>query len=680
MEVHMIDKTFTRNADLESALTEKKYLFSTKKDCRRFQQYIFSLSEKQYKESAAPYLCRDGDTISYLGTLIDLVDRLEQVPCSEDTEDESILTEIMAVSCYRPKLLFSEDSWEKGGHLDATKDFEDCVRSLYRDWDSMIEELSLCQRYIERGTRDLDRPQTRATFTANHEAVEDLKKKLDAIYRSYYFYLQAEGLCNLKEPSVDEGLLIHCCEKTWLLPLSHVILIHDAQYQMMHKGKYGKKCLLDGSGIPLDFQEIAPSHKEKCNKLAYSCASEIRETLYEFLAPALKTDCKAAFSNYFDKEPASKEIISEQQQINFNRVPFYSIPEELWSLIEKKIKIGEVSSTLNAPPFSAPCCYINRIILRNAENLNWTPAEVTILRKYVPELLWGSAAFDKTLETLDLSDDRKREIKALFDPLRTLVNPSEYFSEGNSKYGISDNLLRAAGKVASCLIPARSKENSVKVAWQIYKYFIRFRDLTECAMLLSNTVSVPYRTNQLPDFFWNCQQDLEAHLQKYKKRKYVISLVGLESQNKENEQIYIQVAQDNKYAKLKETLFVQIAGVLRKEDLSWESAKRFIKNRILPAEKANAKGGIQLWDATFQELIRSNCDPGVKSLAQKISVGEKKAICYLLYSRLIKWSIPLLETKVMECLVTHSIHLFRSYFETAKGGNPQCSTVENSSL
>lgn len=247
-----------------------------KKDRRRFRQYILTQAESQYKKSAKPYLYTTNEHVSYLGTLIDLVDRYKHTVKETASDDRCNLIEMMAISCVHSKLFFGKSTWTKEGQESTAKQFEAEVNQLYHDWDSLMQTFTLCQRYIDRGTTDLDRTAANAAFTS------------------------------------DGDMIIHyCLGKPWLLPLSHIILTHDAQYQMKGNKKYKKEILLYGNADPLMLSSLPPEKQKKVMKATYSCAFKIRNILRDFFASkgknTFKTDCKAAFVNYFS-EKASKKL------------------------------------------------------------------------------------------------------------------------------------------------------------------------------------------------------------------------------------------------------------------------------------------------------------------------------------------------------------------------------------
>ena len=86
----------------------------------------------------------------------------------------------------------------------------------------------------------MKKSQSAKTEKKKNELINDMNK----LYRGYYYSLLANGYNPVSEPVVDTRLIGHCYEKEWLLPIAHIILIRDAQYQMMGELKYKKEELL----------------------------------------------------------------------------------------------------------------------------------------------------------------------------------------------------------------------------------------------------------------------------------------------------------------------------------------------------------------------------------------------------------------------------------------------------
>ena len=193
----------------------------------------------------------------------------------------------------------------------------------------------------------------------------------------------------------------------------------------------------------------------------------------------------------------------------------------------------------------------------------------------------------------------------------------------------------------------------MEVAWYVYKYFLSFHDLTVPAMLLSKTVCTPYISKYLPNFLDRCKQCLHDNLQKYYSSKYQMKLVGVPAIN---EAVYLKVSVDSRYTKLKSILLYQIAGIRHPEELNWEDAKNFLKNRIIPREITVGKNSSHLWEDIFHELDcvdHKDYDAVTKSLVSNLDEDEKKCLCLLIYSQSINYSISCLESHTIECLVPH---------------------------
>lgn len=665
----MLNKIFLRDPALEIALHTQKSLYSSKKDRRYFQQYLLNQAEFQYKKTARPYLRIDNGHVNYLGTLVDLIDRCEQAVEKNVLGEKSNLVEIMAITYIRPKLLFGKNAWKKENRKGAVKQFESEVIQLYHNWDSLTQVFILCQRYIDRGTTDLDRTTVNADFTSDSDAMGRLENQMNLVYKSYYCKLQAHGLRDLKNPTVDENLLHNCLGKPWLLPLAHIILVHDAQYKMKGKQKYKKEVLLNGNADSFELSTLSPEKQKACMQETYACAFEIRDALRSFFESKgenrFKTDCRAAFLYYFN----NKKIKETPQDIPSN--VFWT---QLSERVEIEAKVSEVKSKFSSPPFSAPNGDINHIVLRIARKLHLSLEEVQALQRAIPDLLWGTAGVKALLENSDgFSTDIKEKLVPIFTTLRILVKPNEYFSANKTDEKISKNLLKQSAKLADYIGYSHydtgdRSERSMEIAWFVYKYFLSFHDLTEPAMLLSKTVDAPYINKYLPDYLYQCKEYLHDNLRKYCSSKYVIKMTGVLNIDKA---VHIRVSLDSKYAKLKQILLQHIFGIKQVDTFNWENAKDFLENFLIPYELSDKAESSNLWKRMFQELDQVKCedyDDITKRVVSNLTEDEKKCLCFLIYSQLIGSSISCLEARMIGYFVRESMDVFRHHY-SSKGGN-----------
>ena len=111
--------------------------------------------------------------------------------------------------------------------------FSDEYRSIFRALKEYEESIALYTRYRTKGATDLDRENKHTVLS--YDKLGQLKAEIDTIYQTYYNEIRSLQYMPkiLYPPETNERLLENCIAKGWLLPLAHIIVVRDAQYQMM---------------------------------------------------------------------------------------------------------------------------------------------------------------------------------------------------------------------------------------------------------------------------------------------------------------------------------------------------------------------------------------------------------------------------------------------------------------
>lgn len=238
-----MEKLFPGNACPVDLQVFEENMFYSKRSMKVLRDYELILAEKKYNDIVSPYLSKDG----YLATIIELTKKLNNADLP--VEDQQKTFQALLLFCTKPMLLFGETGdCENGADvlLHRIKNFEKSIRNYEEAWSIFNYEFQVCRHYVRRGGTDLDREPT-GKSRLEDDKKEQLKNALNYVYRAYFYELKDHKAKISVIPQINDRLLTHCYSKQWLLPLAHVILIRDAQLQMMGREKYKKASLLDDS-------------------------------------------------------------------------------------------------------------------------------------------------------------------------------------------------------------------------------------------------------------------------------------------------------------------------------------------------------------------------------------------------------------------------------------------------
>lgn len=449
--------------------------------------------------------------------------------------EEEQLFQALALFCARPKLIFSKKSGS-GGRNTAGHDiekFEKDIECFHRKWTSFVAEIQLCKKYMYRGTRDLDRDATQHEKLTEDEE-KQLGESLNDIYRAYYYELRAIGLDTVSTmpPSVDSKLLHNCLEKQWLLPLAHVILIRDAQCQMMGREKYKKEALFldDDRAKQLDISRLTDEKKYACGSLTYTYALEIQSTFAKALNGKLKSDCKNAFTHFFYHEYQTSKMKNEDAMGKSPHLSAILFGSNLSLLRRFQDQMGELEE-LDITPFAVPDCHIETLALRIAAKLELNVEQLQVLIGKLPDVFWTNISLNSWLNQLNIFEESKaaamkQTLNTLLSPVCVFLNPNEYFSSKKDEAELSDKLIRAA-RILDPQIGGVSV-NRMKNLWNVFGDMIYFHDLTQPALLLSGAIDIEYCPEYLSFEVASYYIDkLSDKTKRYEKGGYKRRVIGL---------------------------------------------------------------------------------------------------------------------------------------------------------
>lgn len=475
----------------------------------------------------------------------------------------------LALACYDPTLFISETrlfgSYPAQNNVPSkyTKRKKTCQR-FYRDLDAYYHELALYCDYVNRGTKGLNRDCTQSQSLSQDE-IGHMSNDINALYKEYYYSVQGATNSAKKFPKVNRRLLEHSCTNPWLLPLAHIILTRDAQYQMTGRVKYKASMLLtaESDSVLASEQSIA-----KANRLAQHTRNfciEIRNVFGRYLSskhvtsPVLTLDHKA-----WD------EVREHANTTRLNTLP-------------TQIAWQQQSSTLmthdqhSPAPFTAPDCDMRMfsILLGMAYDLSISHVEDMI--KVLPTYILERQTPDSIVKVIGLDHvvieaNKKPSLAEVIGAAKKMAQPSTYYNEVSADKIIhnlrADYELLAKAQV----VPAISQDNpfSCKSFYRNISSFIHFRDMTTIGLWLSHSVdSWALPSIELPSLLSECMEHLDKSLKQYCKFTKILEIMG----------VTIDSSDQQRLLKTDQTMCnvrYQISNAM-----NWERAQEFITNNLL---------------------------------------------------------------------------------------------------
>lgn len=653
-----MEKIFVRSSKLDRAMDFEENSCRTKKEQKAYRKYVWKLKRAEYQAAAKPYIVETPET--YIRTLISRIKKLEDTQSNLSQVEKEQLFQALALFCVRPKLFFNKALETDNRHATDkdVKAFEKELRRFDREWASFAAEIQLCKRYMFRGTRDLDRLIGLDVKLTPDEEIR-LKDILNDIYRAYYYELKAIGLNLSTLPSVNDTLLHNCIEKQWLLPLSHVILIRDAQCQMMGRMKYKKEALLlGGSGVTkIDTSNLTEKQKYICGNLTYAYTLNIRAALAKALEGKLRSDIKTAFAHLFHDE--LKKITDENKKM-MKELPHLSAvlgASNLFASWRLRDQIDEFEK-LDIAPFSVPDCYIETLALRIAAKMELSVEQLQVLIKELPNLFWTNISLKTWLSQLNIFEESEaaslnKELDTLLSPICTLLNPNEYFSAPKNVSEMSGNLTRAA-KVLNPRFGEKPRPDNTKSLWNVFSDMVYFHDLTRPALLLSGAIDVEHCPEDLL-FSWISHyiDKLNDWTKQYKKRKYIIRVLGMEPLTDSGKHKFKQLQKNPDFDAQKLMIMKHIIGIDNIDGLALERADQLWSRPEFSLAGSQSGFVEKLTTAATKGTDR----PGERQKLYTLSLEEKGYLCLIVYKQLIKHSISLIRREAARVLLKKSLEL-----------------------
>lgn len=630
----MNEKIFLRSQELTDFWISERSKYIKKSSAKAFNKYILVLAEKEYKKTMEEDSCFDSD--HYLETLISFLEELENMSADNvDLRDKNILLEKLVVTCLRPNLFFKKDSNPKSIHPKKTKQFEEEIEKLYKKWDTFINSLSLCQRYINRGTIDLDRSCPKPKLS--YDEIIELAKQISDIYDSYYFTLKKRGHTFAYKPTIevsadgdknnlDIALIENCTSKPWLYPLAHILLIRDAQYKMMNKKKYKKMELLSNNSTQFPPDSSIIEAQNDCADITEYFACRIKDVL--------KTSILKRY-RFLNQDRNEKKENYEQR----SHCTSCELDKEQMNTIEQIFKSGSELS-------SVPYCSLDGIMLKVAKGLSLSQDNFQKLRDVLPALFWGKSPISKVLESIKLQSSEiesihlKKQIEDRLDPLRISLDPNHYAPMINP-----DN--------------CKVKNSKINKALKEFEEEIYFCDLTLPALFLSKAVQVANCPDDLlPSFLRHCKKNLRKALKQYLQEKYMKDLFQITQLDKDKLTI---IEMSDCYSELRNRLSSYFTGIDKQGKTSWGSVKFFFKKIEELECRANMKTSFDICGDILNSLQMGENSSSAQ-IEKCLDEDTKKHLCYFAYSKLIDTYVVSLINRILEIIAALSLDIFHDVY------------------
>lgn len=583
---------------------------------------------------------------------------MEATPSSSEGARNQLRT--LALVCTYPKFLFGEIT--NLNKLDLKKSLPPCnpnhilnkLEEFSVYWKTLEHEHELCLRYIKRATTDLDRPPIRNSAGINSNSrtekltpkeKSDLISDINDLYSSYYYSLDSCGYRPSKIPMADEDLIENCYEKDWLLPIAHVILIRDAQYQMMGKQKYKKLKLLQQNSLEF---KLDCSNKDTPTTMAAAAPTTYAVSL------AARNILEFYLQKHFSCNPVDfamdKLMSSPPPHIN-NSIPGIVEYDCLQTLRwEKRKQAMQRKNKKQADLlFPVPDCdpYIMAIQIGSALNLQTSQIEQLIEK--LPDLLWERKNVKPELAELingGMADSTADLLIELVENIKKFLSPKRYYSRDT----IKNPLIRSLEILDKNKIQKQLKEKTslkvgtpkdileqktlselLKDARKVFSPFIVFRDLTPHMLMISHAIEVDEGV-LIPDILVHYLSKLKKKLKKYYRKRFRLKLFGLNRLTIDSKKFW---RYDRRFQDAKEEIF---------KNLKWIDAKDFLEKCVIGISQEDDQKQRNVF---IRKYIDTHLSPQLRKWNLNTLRAEKIDLIYFrLFSCLLKASLHLLQKEI----------------------------------
>ena len=589
------------------------------------------------------------DAESFLHCLISKIS--DEEPSSQEEAVAEFRT--LALLCTRPNFLFGTISKEEK-HAPkksfSAKHYKRICKELAKfdkKWKLLLHDRDLYFFYVERGSKNLNRDRSDIQDKLSDGEKKELINDLNKLYEEYYYSLLANHYSPVSKPEVDTRLVEYCYEKEWLLPISHIILIRYAQYQMMGINKYTQETLLQSGSQKFELKaknkdDLVPVHS--ADKITYEICLKAREIM------------KRHIGKYFFVNPvlsALHGLVNIGDDDTFLKRDALGVYYSL-AKVKRDLDLYQANGDQASLIFPVPDCNTYILSKQIGRALDLSVEQIDQLEKELPTLLWTRCNIENTLkrilaDSLDTLAVHKSVISTI-SALRDFLNPYQYYShkffKAQETYIFSDQLVKSARflhkkKFENC----KSGSNTeIKNVIKVFSSFLTFRDLTDIGVVMSHTIN-PESGVVMPAILEHYLSKLKQVFKLYCKDTSVLRLICANAVQKEGTGYSTPIYDyeydccDLRYKRVKKDIA---------QRLTWDCAREFLLKCVCENTKPSpnssregAKNAQQLrqWEYIDEHFSEQLSYFDVKKLSNNT---EKEFIYFKVFSYILKSSLQLL--------------------------------------
>ena len=293
-----MDRLFTWGICETAALENYSQKCLNKNQREELLHYFDVRRRQKYISEAEPFLNKDGDTKDiWFDSLMQLMAqvRLKISTLQKDFEDSNDLGEetfsesiadnkgnmqafsqalqMLLILCYKPKMIFGKNS------EDNQVEFERILGKIYKQLDDFFECGILFYMFRQKIDKREDSIKDYRCFLVDKDG---LIESINATYVRYYLELKGIDIPVKRRPKVNTELISRCLETKSLLPMAHIILLRDAEYQMLDLKKYSNSKLLPYGGAEnyvFTFDNLTEEKKKEINRINCKYLKELRKII-----------------------------------------------------------------------------------------------------------------------------------------------------------------------------------------------------------------------------------------------------------------------------------------------------------------------------------------------------------------------------------------------------------------
>lgn len=501
--------------------------------------------------------------------------------------------------------------------LQGLFEYQSIRNKFAQNLQSGLHRYLLCQTYIKRGTTDLNRDYIAPSNpnkqgggrNLSQEILEKLQKDIQKYYLYYYDRLVHSGYQVNTEPKVSDRLIEHCCEKSWLIPIAHVLLLRDAQYQMMGKEKYTAKSIMqsDSQKFCLD-QEAEDGIKKKVevnSVINYEIAKGIRATFLYYMNRYSNTTLAAGVLKELRNEPVYPSFPMPLLPLNWNTFDTLNDWREL--------------------PFAVPDYEPDLLALRIGKAQNFSTKQVNALRKCLSMLLWQDCNIKKLLENdPELQNTDIEDLTEILRSIKELLNPERYYGHRTGKDEIRESVKKAAEKLQQYRIVKAYSVNKNRIIMKVLPALIVAQDISDDVMYISHAVNphTSYMKKLYPHFLRYYMKKLEKNLHYYQTKKVILSAMGYKITDLNKE--------DKTYLKITPACIK-----VRQEmpELLWQEAEVILQDLLCNDQSPEQR------QKKIEEYLQQRCKKELAYWGSEIPQEKKHLVYYVIFSQLVNSSL-----------------------------------------